>query len=157
MWAEPPIPVLFFPKITWVYFNFLMWLLFVLESCNYWSCHEIPGCKDVPAVGCCLLSGRQWTTPSVGRISRHAAADKLQSSVQLWLRQRDLAFNKKSGNPIVSICMNYFNYAWNSDSTTRTREIVLRLECTHQHKNPATNKMLHMQYTPIEVVETRSK
>lgn len=53
-----------------------MWLLFIPESCNYWSCHVTPGCKDVPAVGCCLLSGRQWTTRSVGSISRHAAADE---------------------------------------------------------------------------------
>jgi len=53
-----------------------MWLLFVHESCYYWSRHEIPGSKDVPAVGCCLLSGRQLKTRSVGRISRHAAADE---------------------------------------------------------------------------------
>jgi hypothetical protein len=77
-WTFKPSP--FFLKIIWVYFNFLTWLLLVPESCNYWSCYEITGCKDVPAVGCCLLSGRQWKTRSVGRISRHAAADEARLS-----------------------------------------------------------------------------
>jgi hypothetical protein len=112
MWAEPSFAVLFFLKITWVYFNFLMWLLFVLESCNYGSCHEIPGCKDVPAVGCCLLSGRQWKTRSVGRISGQAAAEEAPVLRAVRLRQLDLEFNNKLRNPIVSKCLNDFNYVW---------------------------------------------
>jgi len=46
---------------------------------------------------------------------------KPHSSVQFWLRQRDLEFNNKLRNPIVSKCLNDFNYAW---TLIRQREPV---------------------------------